>query len=177
VEYINKKFHTTLDDDETIANHLSTSGYSVTASTVARVRLAKGWRHRQVTEQQRWEETFRLVNQALDEGTARSYGREILQTSLRQQGRRATEDHVRAATRILDEQGVNSRKPGIKRKRELGVPVIPGPNYLRSIHGHDKFRNYGIEIYAGIDAYSRRIIWFYCGNSNRTLGERCPAVS
>lgn len=45
VEYINKQFHTTLNDDETIASHLSASGYSVTASTVARVRLAKGWRH------------------------------------------------------------------------------------------------------------------------------------
>jgi hypothetical protein len=48
------------------------------------------------------------------------------------------------------------------------VLIIPGPDYLWSIDGHDKFRNYGIEIYAGIDAYSRRIIWFYCGNSNRT---------
>jgi hypothetical protein len=56
----------------------------------------------------------------------------------------------------------------MKRKRQLRAPCIPGPNYLWSIDGHDKFRNYGIEIYAGIDAYSRRIIWFYCGNSNGT---------
>jgi hypothetical protein len=80
-----------------------------------------------------------------------------------------TEDHVRAATKILDEQGVNSRKPDMKRKRdELKVPLIPEPNHLWSIDGHDKLRNYGIKIYAEIDAYLRRIIWFYCGNSNRT---------
>jgi hypothetical protein len=79
------------------------------------------------------------------------------------------EDHVRAATKILDEQGVDSRKPGMKRKRgERKVPLVLGPNHLWSIDGHDKLRNYGIEIYAGIDAYSRRIIWSYCGNSNRT---------
>jgi hypothetical protein len=57
----------------------------------------------------------------------------------------------------------------MKRKRgERRVPLIPGPDHLWSIDGHDKLRNYGIEIYAGIDAYSRRVIWSYCGNSNRT---------
>jgi len=34
--------------------------------------------------------------------------------------------------------------------------------------GYDKFRNYGIEIYGAINAYSRRIIWLYVSNSNRT---------
>lgn len=37
--------------------------------------------------------------------------------------------------------------------------------------GHDKFRNYGIEIYASVDAFSRRIQWCYVGNSN------CQAIS
>jgi hypothetical protein len=70
-----------------------------------------------------------------------------------------TEDHVRAATKILNEQGVNSRKPGIKRKRgELKIPLILKPNHLWSIDGHDKLRNYGIMIYAEINAYLRRII-------------------
>ena len=26
-----------------------------------------------------------------------------------------------------------------------------------------------MQIYAAIDAYSRKIIWFYCGSSNRTI--------
>jgi hypothetical protein len=79
------------------------------------------------------------------------------------------EDHVRAAIKILDKKGVDSRKLGIKRKRgERKVLFILGPDHLWSIDGHDKLRNYGIKIYAGIDAYSRRIIWSYCGNSNRT---------
>jgi hypothetical protein len=80
-----------------------------------------------------------------------------------------TEDHVRAATKILDEQGVNSRKPGMKQKRgERRVSLVLGPDHFWSIDGHDKLRNYGIKIYAEIDAYLRRIIWFYYGNSNRT---------
>ena len=34
--------------------------------------------------------------------------------------------------------------------------------------GHDKFRNYGIEIYGIIDGYARRVLSIYVGNSNRT---------
>jgi hypothetical protein len=36
------------------------------------------------------------------------------------------------------------------------------------VKGDDKLAQYGIEIYAAVDAYSRKIIWFYVGNSNRT---------
>jgi hypothetical protein len=82
----------------------------------------------------------------------------MLQINLRRHGHRATEDHVRAAIKLHDGEGSEARKPGIKRKKELKRPVIPGPNYLWSIDGHNKFRNYRIEIYATIDAYSRRII-------------------
>jgi hypothetical protein len=161
VGYIDSQFHTTLDDDNTIVTQLNNQGYPITASVVKEVRLANNWRHRQVTEEQKteqWEETYALVGQALDEGSARSYGREMLQTNLRRHGYRATENNVRAAIKLHDGEGSEARKPGIKRKRELKRPVIPGPNHLWSIDGHDKFRNYGIEIYAAIDAYSRRII-------------------
>lgn len=46
--------------------------------------------------------------------------------------------------------------------------VIPGPDYMWSVDGHDKLKAFGIEIYAAIDAYSRKIIWIYVGRSNRT---------
>jgi hypothetical protein len=65
---------------------------------------------------------------------------------------------VRAVIKFHDTEGSEARKPRIKRKRALKHPVIPSPDHLWYINGHDKFRNYGIEIYAAIDAYSRRII-------------------
>ena len=34
--------------------------------------------------------------------------------------------------------------------------------------GHDKLQRYGIQIYGAVDAYSRKIIWWYVGNSNKT---------
>ncbi|KAM4063578.1 hypothetical protein HRG_014029 [Hirsutella rhossiliensis] len=38
---------------------------------------------------------------------------------------------------------------------------IHGPDWVWSIDGYDKLKNWGFEIYAGIDAYSRYITWFY----------------
>jgi hypothetical protein len=75
---------------------------------------------------------------------------------------------VRTAINILNVKGSEARKSGIKRKKKIKRLIIPGLNYLWAIDGHNKFRNYSIEIYAAIDAYSRRIIWAYYGNSNRT---------
>jgi len=46
--------------------------------------------------------------------------------------------------------------------------VVPGPDYIWSLDGHDKLADWGFEIYAAIDAYSRKIMWIYIGISNRT---------
>jgi hypothetical protein len=77
-------------------------------------------------------------------------------------------DHVRAATKILNEKGVNSRKLDMKRKRgERKISLILKSDHFWFIDNYDKLRNYGIKIYVEINAYSRRIIWSYYGNSNR----------
>jgi hypothetical protein len=75
----------------------------------------------------------------------------MLQSNLRQQGYRAREDDVRNALKLQDPTGTKTRKPEAKRKRRLEY-IVPGPNFLWSIDGHDKLANYGIEIYAAIDA-------------------------
>jgi hypothetical protein len=46
--------------------------------------------------------------------------------------------------------------------------VVSGPDWLWYLDGHDKLARFGIKIYRYIDAYSRKIIWFYVGSSNRT---------
>jgi hypothetical protein len=66
----------------------------------------------------------------------------------------------------LDPEGLRRRTYDLNRKR--GEYIVPGPDYLWSIDGHDKLSPFGFEIYAGIDAYSRKIIWIYVGISNRT---------
>jgi hypothetical protein len=46
--------------------------------------------------------------------------------------------------------------------------ISPGPDYVWSIDGYLKLQEYGIEIYAAIDTYSRKIMWTYVGNTART---------
>jgi hypothetical protein len=57
----------------------------------------------------------------------------MLQASLRRQGHRATEDHVRAAIKLHDTEGSEARKPGIKRKRVIKRPVIPDQELLQRL--------------------------------------------
>ncbi|PMD55866.1 uncharacterized protein K444DRAFT_82322 [Hyaloscypha bicolor E] len=51
-------------------------------------------------------------------------------------------------------------------KAARGEYNIYGPNFVWSIDGYCKLRFCGIEIYAGIDAYSRFVPWIYIGISN-----------
>jgi hypothetical protein len=69
----------------------------------------------------------------------------------------AREDDVRDAIITLDISGTESRRKGPDKRRKGGEFIILGPDWLWCCNGHDKFRNYGIKIYAGVDAYLRRI--------------------
>ena len=66
----------------------------------------------------------------------------------------------------LDPEGVERRRKRLDRTR--GEYITPGPNYLWSVDAHCKLEHWGIQIYAGIDAFSRYIIWLHCSISSRT---------
>jgi hypothetical protein len=48
-------------------------------------------------------------------------------------------------------------------RKPRGEYIVEGPNAVWSVDGYEKLANWGIQIYAAIDAYSRYIIWFYVG--------------
>jgi hypothetical protein len=56
---------------------------------------------------------------------------------------------------------VKQYKYGLHRVRKHYT--VLGPKFLWSNDSYLKFVNYGIEIYAGIDAYFCYITWIYCG--------------
>lgn len=66
----------------------------------------------------------------------------------------------------LDPVGYKRRTCDLQRRKN--EYIVPGPDYIWSLDGHDKLAEWGIEIYGGIDAYSRFIPWMYVGISNRT---------
>jgi hypothetical protein len=68
---------------------------------------------------------------------------------------------------MLDKQGTLARQLGPKKRRKRGEFITRGPDWLWCIDGHDKFRPWGIFIYAAVDAFSRRIISLTVSNNNR----------
>jgi hypothetical protein len=73
---------------------------------------------------------------------------------------------TRRLLRLLDQKGVDRRRPDERRRR--GRYMVKGPSRIWSVDGHDKLSEYGFQIYAIIDAFSRFVIDIYVGISNRT---------
>jgi hypothetical protein len=171
ISKIDTAYHTTHHSDQTIADNISGSGTPTTRNQVKRIRLAHDWRRRGDNDDQlaaSRAETFSLVKQALQQGAVRCYGRGMFRTFLRvRYQHQAREDDVRDALAELDAVGTEARRKGPKKTPHGTEFVTNGPDFLWCCDGHDKFRNFGIEIYACVDAYSKRIQWCYVGNSNR----------
>ena len=67
---------------------------------------------------------------------------------------------------MLNLEGVERRAKDLQRVQ--GEYIVLGLDFIWSIDGHDKLAAWCIQIYAGTDAYARKIIWSYVGVSNRT---------
>ena len=169
-EAVNHLFHHTLLNDEQIATRIINDyGLLTTGRQVRTIRTTFRWM-RATSGSARVAQSLATRHHVRDllNGPGCTFGREWFLTYLRTQfGYRARRLDVSLAQRQLDPEGVASRVPGLRKVR-LENYVTSGPNFLWCMDGHNKFSQYGIEIYAAVDAYSRRIIWYYCGNSNRT---------
>jgi hypothetical protein len=142
-ERVNFLFHHTLLSDSQIASKITDKdGLEISDNQVQEIRLLFGWNRQTLTP------THTYSQQQLTQ----QYVRQL---------------NVADALKLLNPEGVTSRTPGLRKKR-LENYITAGPDYLWCLDGHDKLAQYGIEIYATVDAYSRKIIWFYVGNSNRT---------
>jgi hypothetical protein len=81
IEKVYWRFHTTTKDDATIAKKLTSKGLSISARQVKELRLQRHWRRQASNDTQAKEqraETLEMIQQKLDEGTIRSYGRELV---------------------------------------------------------------------------------------------------
>jgi hypothetical protein len=170
IEAVNYTFHHTILNDDAIAARILTDyRLQTTGRQVRTIRSRFNWLRASSGSSQaaRTAATKQLVHQVIN-GPGRTFGRRWIITYLREQfGFRACQVDVSTAQRLIDPDGVTSRLPGL-RKIRLENYTTSGPNFLWYLDGHDKFSQYGIQIYAAVDAYSRKIIWFYVGNSNRT---------
>jgi len=102
-------------------------------------------------------EVMRQALQAeLENSQITLYGRQYTYQRLRQCGIPVARDRMFSILHELDPVGVASRRLHVNYMPKGGY-FVSGPNYVWSIDGHHKLSMYGIEIYAGVDAYSRYI--------------------
>jgi len=109
------------------------------------------------------------LEKELDKGYMSSYGRNYLFQHLRAEGIPTTKARAFAILKQLDPEGIQKRQPTFRRNRDsTGQLEVPGPNYMWCVDGHLKFREYGIGIYAMIDAYSCYVVAVFIGTSVTT---------
>lgn len=90
----------------------------------------------------------------LKSGETMLYGRQYTYQRLKPIGMPVVRDHMFQILKELDLIGVASRRIKLS-SRSWGAYLVPSPNFVWSINGHHKLSMYGIEIYTGIDAFSR----------------------
>lgn len=95
-----------------------------------------------------------LLEKELASGQISSYGRGLSYQHLKSCGIPIARDRMFEILRDLDPEGVQSRSFNLFTSPR-GNYTVPGPNFVWSVDGHLKLHMYGIEIYAGIDAYLR----------------------
>lgn len=93
-------------------------------------------------------------------GQARSYGRRHTYSWLRHIGLSPARNRMYELIRELDPEGIASRPFPTEQIMRIDFRV-EGPNKILSVDGHHKLSQYGIEIYAGIDAFSRYVNSLY----------------
>lgn len=96
------------------------------------------------------------LQEQLTSGQTTLYGRRLSYSRLKQCGIPTARNRMYEILRELDPIGIAERPFGLQ-KTTRGTFKVAGPNRVLSVDGHHKLTSYGIEIYAGIDTYSRYV--------------------
>lgn len=97
------------------------------------------------------------LEKQLHSGQTALYGRRLSYSCLKQCGIPVACNRLFEIVRELDSTGIAER-PFRLQKCRRGMFNVAGPNRVLSVDSHDKLTSYRIEIYAGIDTYSRYVI-------------------
>lgn len=156
-------------NDHFILLHLHSEGYTITANALKRIRLELGLYRRQTREQSA--DRIRQLRAFFEEHSTintrlQTYGRTYLYTYIRQHQHIISRSLMYDTFRDFFPGKVTDRWRTMKRRR-LGW-TTPGPDFIWSIDGYEKLKAFGFQVYAGIDAHSRHIVWFYIGVSSTT---------
>ena len=153
--------------DNMILVDLRSRGCHIEKWKLRELRLEMGLTRRGDTDAGlRDEEILRVVREQLDKGLINDFGIRTMHANLRSNNLYISRDKTMRALRIVDPEGVKRRHEAKHRRRKKYF--IEGPNKIWSVDAHCKLEIVGIQIYAVIDAFSRKILWIYVGPSART---------
>ncbi|KAJ3454452.1 hypothetical protein MRS44_018346 [Fusarium solani] len=173
VELIKGYFYRYGYSDTSIVRDLKRRGIEISERTVQEYRLKHGMkrRFRDLAERQ---EAIQKAREFLLQDDRQS-------SSIRGFGRGYLYHYVRIRAGVLVGQNTLYREyqtnPEWKKRAEQRRLAdwkhrknfqVPGPNFMWSLDGYEKLKNFGFSIYACIDTYSRAIIWIYVGRGNMT---------
>ncbi|KAJ5544008.1 hypothetical protein N7494_005287 [Penicillium frequentans] len=148
---------------------LHTAGLQKSERTLQRIRKRLGVKLRVEDVGERVLQTQQLIHILREEdayGEIETYGCRTLQTHLQRMRLFYPRERIYEAYRTIRPLNIAARIPGPQHHR--GQYSTPGPNQVWHVDGHMKLEPFGIEIYAGIDGFSRYIPWVYIGVSART---------
>ncbi|KAG6201126.1 hypothetical protein E4U50_006832 [Claviceps purpurea] len=141
------------------------------AHAIRKIRYQYGMKRRCRTEEERvsaLQRGLEFMESDLERSNAiRNFGRGLLSHYVRQQGQvLVPRNPLYNIYRELYPEEVQRRSPGNFTYR--GNFRVSGPNFFWCLDGYEKLSRFGFQVYACIDAYSRCVIWLYCGRSATT---------
>lgn len=149
---------------------LHSEGFIITKTGLIRIRKELGLKRRRTDPNEVAQlkedllEFFRKQHQ--ESTTLQYYGRTYLYTFVRQKLHMLSRRAIYESFRDFMPSSITDRWNTL-RYRRVGW-TAPGPDFIWSLDAYDKLKSWGFEVYAAIDAYSRMIVWFYCGVSSST---------
>ena len=91
-------------------------------------------------------------------------GEVMLQGHLRRRGMKVRRNDLRSAIHRVDHDNTIARMSHVVNRR---VYTTPHPNYVWHIDGNHKLIRWRFVIHAGVDGFSRMIVFARCSNNNR----------
>lgn len=155
--------------DQDMVQQLRREGFQISLRGVRRLRKSVGiFRRLDYNKLNRVTDDLRqfFETERTTDNIVHMMGKSSLYVHVRQQQYSIPRDHLWKIYAEFHQPSIDYRLAKLHRRR--GGWTCPGPNYIWSIDGYCKLQRFGIEVYAGIDAYSRMITWFYVGVSANT---------
>ena len=155
--------------DNDIYRALKDEGFTVSLSGVTRIRREMQIMRRMDPDQveaarQQLRQFFEIERQT--DNLAHGMGRGMLYVHIRQQMYSLPRKLIWETYAEFHLSQILKRRERAQRSRAGWT--CPGPDYIWSLDGYMKLAEYGIQVYASVDAYSRFIPWFYIGPAART---------